>query len=156
MAAQTTYFSYNSPIGIITIAQSEGAITNLSLGKQIFEGARKPHDLTNRAASQLQEYFAGKRTVFDLPLQPQGTSFQRSIWAALQEIPYGETQTFQQLAILAGETQAHRAAGVATKKNPIPIIIPDHRAVTASGKPSGSKLQKELARHLIELERSFA
>ena len=84
-----TYFCYVTPVGHVTIASDGQAITELAFGARRLEGAEKPTELTNRAANQIQEYFAGKRTAFDLPLAPRGTAFQQRVWEALRAIPYG-------------------------------------------------------------------
>lgn len=89
------------------------------------------------AVKQLREYFDGKRTEFDLPLAPQGTEFQRSVWRQLQQIPYGETISYLELARRVGNPKASRAVGSANGKNPISIIIPCHRVIGANGKLTG-------------------
>ncbi len=88
-------------------------------------------------ARQLREYFDGKRTAFDLPLAPAGTAFQRSVWRGLQEIPYGETISYGELARRIGNPNASRAVGAANGSNPIPIVIPCHRVIGANGKLTG-------------------
>jgi methylated-DNA-[protein]-cysteine S-methyltransferase len=94
------------------------------------EGARGP---IAEAARQLREYFSGKRTGFDLPLAPEGTAFQKSVWKQLQEIPYGETISYGELARRVGNPKASRAVGSANGKNPIPIVIPCHRVIATGG-----------------------
>ncbi len=86
---------------------------------------------------QLREYFAGKRADFDLPLAPEGTEFQRSVWRNLQDIPYGETISYGELAKRVGNPKASRAVGAANGQNPIPIVIPCHRVIGANGKLTG-------------------
>lgn len=90
-----------------------------------------------RAATQLSEYFAGARTVFDLPVSYQGTAFQRAIWHQLEEIPFGTSVTYNDLGQAAGIGIAPRAVGGAVGKNPVPIIVPCHRVIGASGKITG-------------------
>ena len=89
------------------------------------------------AARQLREYFAGRRTEFDLPLAPVGTAFQLTVWRELQGIPYGETISYGELARRVGNPQASRAVGAANGRNPIPIVIPCHRVIGANGKLTG-------------------
>lgn len=89
------------------------------------------------AARQLREYFAGERTGFDLPLAPEGTAFQKAVWRKLEEIPYGETISYGELARRVGNPKASRAVGAANGQNPIPIVIPCHRVIGANGKLTG-------------------
>ena len=89
------------------------------------------------AARQLREYFSGNRREFDLPLTPQGTDFQRSVWRELQNIPYGRTISYGELARRIGHSNASRAVGAANGANPIPIVIPCHRVIGANGKLTG-------------------
>ncbi|MFD7829080.1 methylated-DNA--[protein]-cysteine S-methyltransferase [Kitasatospora sp. NPDC059803] len=103
--------------------------------------------------AQLTAYFAGERTSFDLPLAPVGTEFRRRIWAALDEIPYGETVTYGQLADLAGESpRAVRAVGGAVGANPLLIVRPCHRVMGANGSLTGFAAGVDCKRRLLELE----
>ena len=86
---------------------------------------------------QLREYFAGKRAEFDLPLAPTGTAFQLSVWRQLQEIPYGETISYGELARRVGNPKASRAVGSANGANPLPIVIPCHRVIAGDGTLGG-------------------
>jgi methylated-DNA-[protein]-cysteine S-methyltransferase len=90
-----------------------------------------------RAATQLREYFAGERRLFDLPLAPDGTGFQRLVWAALEQIPYGVTRSYGELARAIGRPAASRAVGTANSRNPISIIVPCHRVIGANGALTG-------------------
>jgi methylated-DNA-[protein]-cysteine S-methyltransferase len=101
---------------------------------------------------QLEQYFAGQRQQFDLPLAPQGTDFQQRVWGALQEIPFGETWSYGQLARHIGKPKASRAVGAANGLNPIPVIIPCHRVIGASGKLTGFGGGLETKRYLLDLE----
>lgn len=148
-----TYFCYVTPFGHVTIASDGQAITELAFGARQLEGAEKPTELTNRAANQIQEYFAGKRTAFDLPLAPRGTAFQQRVWEALRAIPYGETRSFSQIAEAIGSPGAQRAVGKANNKNPIPIVIPCHRVVGANGKSGGCGGGLKVKEFLLSLER---
>ena len=104
------------------------------------------------ACVQLDAYFAGELKAFDLPLMPKGTDFQESVWHALTEIPYGETWSYGQLATHLGKPKASRAVGAANGMNPIPIIIPCHRVIGASGKLTGFGGGIETKQFLLELE----
>ena len=95
------------------------------------------HPVLVAAARQIEEYFAGKRTAFDVPLDFRGTDFQKSVWAALLTIPFGETRTYAQIARQVGRPTAFRAVGAANGKNPISIVAPCHRVVGSDGTLTG-------------------
>jgi methylated-DNA-[protein]-cysteine S-methyltransferase len=101
---------------------------------------------------QLDEYFAGRRTTFDVPLSPAGTAFQRDVWNALLQIPYGETTSYGQLARKIGRPAAVRAVGAANGQNPIPIIIPCHRVIGGDGRLVGFGGGLNVKRFLLALE----
>lgn len=140
-----------SPIGPLTIAEEAGAITRIHWGLPKTEMA-EPTPLLQAAVRQLTEYFAGRRRVFDLPLAPQGTPFQRSTWAALQRIPFGETRTYGEIARAMGRPKACRAVGMANHHNPIPIVIPCHRVIGSQGRLVGYAGGMDIKRFLLELE----
>jgi methylated-DNA-[protein]-cysteine S-methyltransferase len=121
-----------TPLGELTVSEEDGAIVALDWGRGR-DQARTP--LLDRAIAQIQDYFDGRRTSFDLPLMPPGTAFQRRVWAALLEIPYGETRSYGELARRLGS--AARAIGQANGANPIPLIIPCHRCLAAGGALGG-------------------
>lgn len=111
------------------------------------------HPVLALAASQLAEYFARQRREFELPLQPRGTDFQHKVWTQLQEINYGETATYGQVAQRLGMTQAaSRAVGLANGRNPIPIVIPCHRVIGSDGSLTGYAGGVERKQILLELE----
>ena len=114
------------------------------------------HPVLQQAEKQLQEYFAGERTEFSLPLRLTGTDFQQRVWREIALIPYGETITYSDLAKRAGAPQAIRAAGTNTGRNPVSIIIPCHRVVGKNGSLHGFAGGLERKRHLLELENSDA
>ena len=121
-------------IGRLIIMEEDGAITRIELAEQQSgdnDGWETP--LIKSAAAQLREYFSGRRRQFDLPLAPKGTPFQKKVWAALCEIPYGETRTYGQIAEKVGNPKASRAVGMANHNNPIMIVIPCHRVIGANG-----------------------
>ena len=119
-----TYFIYPTPFGCVTIASDGRAISGIALAEREYPGQRRPCELTNRAANELQEYLAGKRRAFDLPLAPAGTAFQKRVWDALLDIPYGQTRTYTELATAIGNPKACRAVGGANNRNPIPSSSP--------------------------------
>ncbi|HAG52431.1 MAG TPA: cysteine methyltransferase [Alphaproteobacteria bacterium] len=101
---------------------------------------------------QLEEYFAGSRTAFDVKLNQDGTDYQKKVWSALQQIPYGELHSYKDVAIAIGNDKASRAVGMANSKNPIPLIVPCHRVVGADKKLTGFAHGLEIKAKLIELE----
>lgn len=110
------------------------------------------HPLLREAAAQLLAYAAGERTVFDLPLRPGGTEFQRTAWSALLDIPYGQTRTYRQQAEAIGRPTAVRAVGAANGRNPIPLVIPCHRVLGSGGAPTGYAGGVALKIRLLDLE----
>jgi methylated-DNA-[protein]-cysteine S-methyltransferase len=137
------YVYLDTPVGTLLIAGDASAILQItfpSRGKAVkaeagwVESERGP---VAEAMRQLREYFAGKRTGFDLPLAPLGTTFQHSVWRQLQGIPYGETISYGELARRVGNPKASRAVGSANGKNPLPIVIPCHRVIAGDGKLGG-------------------
>ena len=121
--------SVASPVGPLRIDEKGDKIVAVSWTDQPSERSNSP--LLAEAARQLEEYFAGKRRRFDLPLAPEGTPFEAKVWAAMQQIPYGQTRCYGDLAHAVGS--APRAVGRAIGKNPIPIVIPCHRVLAKGG-----------------------
>lgn len=144
---------FDTPVGAIGLEEENGAIVRLLL-----PGAPAPriacHEtpLLTEGKRQLLEYLAGKRREFDLPLAPKGTEFYRSVWRALEEIPYGETRSYRDIAQAVGRPRAVRAVGQANHNNPIPIIIPCHRVVGANGSLTGYGGGLDLKERLLRLE----
>lgn len=110
------------------------------------------HAILERAAAQLNEYFAGERRSFDLPLDLRGTEFQRQAWRALADIPFGETASYKQQAQRIGRPKAMRAIGAANGRNPLSIVLPCHRVVGANGALTGFAGGLETKRFLLEFE----
>jgi methylated-DNA-[protein]-cysteine S-methyltransferase len=132
----------DSPIGPLTVIAKGGALTGLLMHDErrvpppVIPGRRDDAALAG-VAERLDDYFAGALTDFDLPLDPDGTPFQRRAWAALRAIPYGETISYGELAARMGRPDAARAVGSANNRNPIAIVIPCHRVVGANGQLVG-------------------
>ena len=144
-----------SPIGRLWLLQEEAAIARL-IGTEPADLALYLPEKTPilaEAERQLTEYFAGQRKAFDLPLAPVGTPFQRSVWQALREIPYGETRTYKEIAEAIGRPKAFRAVGQANHVNPIMIIQPCHRVVGADGSLTGFSYGTDMKRLLLDLEK---
>ena len=162
MSATRYYTEHASPIGTITLRASERGLTGLYLeahrhGPTDGERARWQRDDARFAVvrRQLDEYFAGTRTAFDLPLDAEGiggTTFQKRVWSALAEIPHGETISYGELARRIGQPAAVRAVGLANGRNPVSIIVPCHRVVGAGGSLTGYGGGTERKRLLLDLE----
>jgi methylated-DNA-[protein]-cysteine S-methyltransferase len=146
---------YDYPIGKLGIAEKDGAICRVFFaGDKALPGfvaAETP--LIRQAAAQLEEYFGGGRKVFDLPLSFHGTDIQISDWKALRTIPFGETRSYKDMAILAGNPRACRAIGLANNRNPIVVIVPCHRVIGADGSLTGYGGGLPAKQYLLDLER---
>jgi methylated-DNA-[protein]-cysteine S-methyltransferase len=148
----------DSPCGPLTLVAVDGRLSGLYMTRQRHRPAQEtfgepdPEPFTG-VIGQLTEYFAGRRTLFDLPVTLEGTEFQRTVWAALREIPYGETVSYGELADRLGRPTASRAVGLANGKNPIGIIVPCHRVVGAKGDLTGYGGGLDRKRFLLDFER---
>ena len=150
-------FFYQTPIGKIGIAENGTAIINAYFNELILQDAAVHETaLLKEAGRQLKDYLAGKRKFFELPLAPAGTEFQQNVWMALQEIPYGKTCSYGEIAENIGHPQAFRAVGMANNKNPIPIFIPCHRVIGANGKLIGYAGGLDVKKYLLDLEKQHS
>ena len=149
-----------SPIGSLTLVAEHGKLTGLYMdthgrqpGRDVLGSAGDVADEPFASAvRQLDEYFAGRLTAFDLPLEPAGTQFQRRVWSALQTIPYGQTWSYGQLARAIGKASASRAVGLANGRNPIAVVIPCHRVIGSDGSLTGYGGGLDRKRYLLGLE----
>ena len=139
-----------TPLGELCITETDGYIIALCWRS----GGNEETPLLLEAERQLSEYFDGRRKIFDLPLAPVGTPFQRAVWQALTEIPYGETRTYGEIAGVVGHDKAFRAVGMANHCNPIPVIIPCHRVIGADGSLTGYADGLDRKARLLALEAS--
>jgi methylated-DNA-[protein]-cysteine S-methyltransferase len=149
-------FYYNTKIGRIGIEENGIAITKLDfINKDVQEEIIEKNEtaLLREAIKQLNEYLDGNRSSFDLQLEPKGTEFQRKVWNALKEIPYGETRSYGEIAKVIGNEKASRAVGMANNKNPIAIIVPCHRVIGANGKLVGYAGGLDIKEKLLNLEK---
>lgn len=137
------YYSYlETPIGKMTLQATDDGVAGAWFEMQTTEpshlGQRQEnHPVLVHAKKQLQEYFEGKRFVFDIPLAAQGTPFQMNVWQALTQIDYGKTCSYQDIADSIHNPKAVRAIGLANGKNPISVIVPCHRVIGKNGKLTG-------------------
>jgi methylated-DNA-[protein]-cysteine S-methyltransferase len=152
------YTYLDTPIGPLLIAGDRETVRHIEFPKngkarrpepEWTESARGP---VGEAVRQLREYFGGRRTEFDLPMAPEGTQFQRTVWRHLRDIPYGETISYGELARRTGNPKASRAVGAANGANPIPIVIPCHRVIGANGKLTGFGGGLPIKEKLLALE----
>ena len=147
-------FFYDTPVGKLIIGEENGAITRVTWTQLPKSYLQEETALIAECRNQLDEYFAGKRKFFDLPLAPKGTTFQQKVWSALQEIPYGEVCTYKDIAVAIYNPKGCQAVGGANGKNPIAIIIPCHRVIGKNGKLVGYAGGMENKKFLLELEKS--
>jgi methylated-DNA-[protein]-cysteine S-methyltransferase len=137
------YFThYQSPVGTITLQANDKGLLGAwfdihATAPDDFGTASDSHPILQQAVTEFDEYFAGKRTKFEVPTDAQGTDFQKQVWKMLKTIPFGETWSYQDLAIAIDNPKAVRAVGLANGKNPISIIVPCHRVIGKNGKLTG-------------------
>ncbi len=153
------YFTdYASPVGTLRIVENGRGITAIKYLKNFrvlpADAREKETTLLKQAITELKAYFAGQRRHFDLPLDEQGTDFQKRVWAALREIPYGQTRSYKQIAEAAGSPHGYRATGKANNRNPISIVTPCHRVIGANGMLTGYGGGLDIKKKLLELEAS--
>lgn len=127
---------FDTPIGFCRISGNKAGISNLSLMDEPAQLTPIPPDLAD-AVAQITEYFNHKRTEFSFAINPSGTAFQQSVWAALQRVPYGKTLTYLELAKLVGDAKSIRAVASANAKNPLWIVVPCHRIIGSNGSLTG-------------------
>ena len=151
----------DSPVGGLGIIED-----NQKIGGLFFRNGKKAQKpgagiilgetaLIKKTIIQLEEYFKGKRKVFDIPLLLQGTTFQLAVWNSLLKIPYGRTKSYKEIAAMAGNAKASRAVGLANNRNPIAIIVPCHRVIGADGSLTGYGGGLEKKQFLLELEQKY-
>lgn len=158
MACETRYAHMDSPFGSILLAGHSGALSSITF--QDGDQPLVPQDewiedaeLFWEAITQLDAYFRGKRTSFELTrLAPRGTEFQQRVWREVQAIPYGQTRSYTQVAVRLGNPRAVRAVGAANGRNSLPVVIPCHRVIGANGQLTGYGAGLPIKRGLLDLE----
>jgi methylated-DNA-[protein]-cysteine S-methyltransferase len=152
------YDTFSTPAGEFAVAFDDtGALVATAFGgrKNLQSRMKSGHSLvrdeakTSRVRQQVSDYFAGKRKSFDLPLAPAGTAFQQRVWTALQQIPFGETRSYGDLATAIKRTGAARAVGRANATNPICLIVPCHRVIGANGSLTGFAFGNDIKKKLL-------
>lgn len=142
----------DSPVGQLTLRAEPGALAAVLFGDQR-QGLPEDDPVLDQAERELAEYFSGKRRMFTVPVRLSGTEFQKKVWEALREIPYGETTTYGRIAAQIGRPGACRAVGMANHRNAIPIIIPCHRVIGADGGLTGYAGGLNVKSYLLDWEK---
>lgn len=145
---------YKTSIGWISIEDNGEALTKINFEGASGETYGEKTLINERALSQLEEFFAGKRKAFALPAFAAGTEFMQKVWQALASIPYGEVRTYGDIAKQIGAPKAYRAVGMACNRNHLPIIIPCHRVIGANGRLVGYAGGLEIKATLLALEKT--
>ena len=138
-------------MGPLTLLGTEDALTRVLFGDAFWD-AGDSVPVLEQAARELEEYFAGERRDFTVPLAPEGAAFQRLVWAELRKIPYGTTATYGDIAARIGKSGAAMAVGQANSRNPIPILVPCHRVIGANGKLVGYTGGMHIKKTLLAVE----
>ena len=147
------YAVMDSPMGPVTVASTGKGIASIHFGNSVPSGGLTDPSANHQTVEQLTEYFEGKRTQFDLPLDVEGTPFQKAVWSELLRIPYGETRTYGEIAKAVGRPGAARAVGMANHENPIAVVIPCHRVIGRDGSLTGYAGGVQLKAQLLSIER---
>jgi methylated-DNA-[protein]-cysteine S-methyltransferase len=155
----TVYRTVDSPVGLLTLAGHDEVLTHLRMDDQAHPPAGREAWIRDdeafpKVVAQLVAYFAGELTEFDVAFELAGTAFQRRVWSALLDIPYGETASYGDVARRIGHPTAYRAVGLANGRNPVAVIVPCHRVIGSSGTLTGYGGGLDRKRLLLELERS--
>lgn len=146
------YTFYDSEFGILKIGYTDTAIIFLKQADQI-DADNELSALSDLAFDQVRAYLKGTRKTFDFPYELHGTKFQKKVWDALCQIPYGETRTYKQIAVAVGNPKASRAVGISNNKNPMTIVVPCHRVIGTDGALTGYAGGLDMKKALLELER---
>jgi len=148
-----------SPIGLLALVGDAAGLHAIVFEQHFRDSgldrtSRSVPTLLDSTARQLDEYFGGRRTRFDLQLSPRGTPFQLQVWSALADIPFGQTRSYGEIANTIGRPTASRAVGAANGRNPLPIVVPCHRVIGANGSLTGFAGGLDVKRRLLALERA--
>jgi methylated-DNA-[protein]-cysteine S-methyltransferase len=152
MANAVRYSIMDSPLGPLTLASSPWGLMSVRFGLHVPSDGVIDDAANHEAIEQLREYFDGKRTQFNLPLDVSGTPFQMAVWHELQKVPYGSTCSYIDIARLLGKPGAARAVGMANHENPVAIVIPCHRVVGSNGSLTGYAGGLHLKQQLLGIE----
>lgn len=144
-------YSYETILGPVTFVEEDGALLAISTHRS-FEGMVQETGLIKEAHLQFSEYLKGERKEFDIAFRMKGTKFQKQVWTALCEIPYGETRSYKQIAEAIGNPKAVRAVGMANNRNPLLVVVPCHRVIGANGQLVGYAGGLDKKEFLLRLE----
>lgn len=144
-------YSYETILGPVTFVEEDGTLLAISTHRS-FEGMVQETSLIKEAHLQFSEYLKGERKEFDIPFRMKGTKFQKQVWTALCEIPYGETRSYKQIAEAIGNPKAVRAVGMANNRNPLLVVVPCHRVIGAHGQLVGYAGGLDKKEFLLRLE----
>ncbi len=147
------YALYTSILGTIRIEYEGECVTLLKKTEDSCEARGQKTAFTDAVFSQVEEYLSGKRKTFTFAYELAGTDFQKKVWAALCDIPYGETRTYKEVAMAIGNEKASRAVGMANNKNPIHLAVPCHRVIGTGGKLVGYAGGLGMKEYLLKTER---
>ena len=150
----TFHYTYETVLGSVTFIEEDGALLSISM-QATDRGNEQETPLIKDALLQLSEYLRGERKKFDIPFRMRGTEFQIQVWKVLQNIPYGETRSYKQIAEAIGDPKAVRAIGMANNRNPLLIVIPCHRVIGKDGSLVGYGEGIEMKEFLLRLEKSL-
>jgi len=144
----------DTPIGTLRLVSNGAALIGIEFEHRYSaaDGNNKSDVVLTACAAQLTEYFAAQRRHFELPVAAQGTAFQRAVWDALADIPYGELRSYRDIARSVGNPAAVRAVGAANGRNPLPIVVPCHRVIGSNGSLTGFAGGLEIKKFLLQLE----
>src|SRR5262245_416049 len=148
------YALMNSPIGPLTIGSTSKGLALIHFGSAVPKDGMVDRSANQVFISQLEEYFEGRRTAFDFPLDIEGTPFQMAVWKELQKIPYGSTRSYGEIAKALGKPGAARAVGMANHDNPVAVVIPCHRVLGSNGSLTGYAGGLHVKQRLLSLENS--
>lgn len=156
-----TWQVVDTPVGEMLLSGGDDALHHLLLPSSFDEGELDPAAAgrvasTEAAREQIDAYFAHELRVFRLPLDPSGTEFQRRVWFALADIPYGETESYASLAARVGNPKACRAVGMTNGRNPLPLVLPCHRVIGSNGSLTGYGGGLDLKQRLLDHERAIS
>lgn len=143
---------HQSPVGLLRLSADDAGLCGVHFVRDTVPESSTDCELLRRTARELDEYFAGVRREFDIPLSLHGTPFQKRVWAALLQIPYGQTRSYAEVAAMAGSPKACRAVGMANHNNPVSILVPCHRVINADGGLGGYGGGLDTKRFLLKLE----
>ena len=153
---ESSHYTYPTPHGPLTIGVREGRVVASGARASRARRAAQADKARESMRQRAHGVFRGKRTAFDIPVEADGTAFQRSVWKAVCNIPYGQTRTNEDIARAIGSPRSYRMVGSAVRKNPLAVIVPTHRVVNANGRITGSDADARLRIALLEFERHRA